>query len=163
MWVRLDEWMVGSGEIALPDAGAVLAGVGIRIRGAVDAPSVVAPGITALDPALPPSEAEYGVHGVVTNARDIFYEPEFDGQSKHGGCEFLIAIDSLRLTGEVSGVQARDWTFKSGSALTLRGYLEVIAEYEWDDVDLPGERRDWTVRTVLPGPRFHVLDLKPRF
>jgi hypothetical protein len=151
--------MVGDGEISLPDAGAVLSDVGIRIRGVVD--DVAGTGIAAIDEATRPSEIEYRVHGIVTSAQDVFYDPEFDGQSKHAGCEFLMATASLRLTGEVEGARARQWTFNSGSPLTLRGHFEVIADYEWEGFDLPGERRDWVVHDLVRGSRFHMLDIDP--
>lgn len=162
MWVRLAEWMVVDNEPVLPVVGAMLPDVGVRISGVLDKEELSAPGIVMVDPAMVPPEVEYRVRGTIAGAKDIFVDQDF-GNDAHYGCEFLIDAPRLQLTGEVVGGHAAE--FKPGIALTIRGQMEVIAAYEWEDFSLPGLRQDWLVRQVV-GPfgslGDYMLDLEAR-
>jgi len=159
MWVRLEEFMVMDDEPPLPKRGAVVSNVGVRIRGRVDYEESPV-GLLPVDPTTAPMETAYRVTGVITKPQDIYVDAGFDGSSKHVGCEFLIDASPLQLTGEVVGGHAEAFEFQLGTTLTLRGQLDMIAEYEWEGFDLPGHRRDWLVRQVLgPFGSHYMLDL----
>jgi hypothetical protein len=149
--------MIMDGKPPLPEAGAVLARVGIRVYGV---PSGAEPG--SLDSVvvvhgtdkIDPQPTEYRLTGVASEARDVDAGP---GGMTHTLAEFVLAVDDDRYQVQFEG---RARAVVPGASVTVTGKLALVGDYEWDAFQLTDTRDDWLVQAVLArGTGDAMLDL----
>ncbi len=156
MWVRVADWMLLEDEPSRPDAGSVLRGVGVRLRGVVAAADSATPdGVVEVCEAddSDPHLSMYSLTGTASDAADVWTNTTRSrwrrGSNEHSGVEFVLAVGPDRFLVSCDGRAADVGT---GSRLTATGRLALIGEYEWEGFELTDTRADWLVTEVVDLP-----------
>jgi len=155
LWVRVRAWELGDQLFV----GEVLPSQAIRVTGTVEpfhAP--VRERISQVDgPHVDPDAVEYVVTGSVVTATD--YQSDTGSGPHHAGTDVVLSVNGDLMQSQIAG-PASD--IDIGSALTVRGRLSHIGDYEWDAFGLVDTRRAWAIEEVhrLPDDDL-MLRLRP--
>lgn len=145
MWVRLPSWMIHDEDPPLPTAGAVLAGVGIRVEGKLSqSPPGEPEGVVELSRGTP-AHVAYRVTGRGGPAKDVFVGG-VGGHPEHAGGEFVLSLGAERVQACFEG---RAQEVASEDHVSMTGSLWIVGSYEWDAFDLVDTRTVWFVRAVV--------------
>ena len=128
-----------------PVAGGILPNEGIRIRGTVESSHTPAQEcISTIGGSLAdPGAVEYVLAGSVVTATD--FQSDTGTGPLHAGTDVVLSVNGDLMQSQIAG-PASD--IEIGSALTVRGRLVHIRDYEWDAFGLVDTRRSWSIEEV---------------
>ena len=149
MWVSLEPWIVGDGQIPELRAGDVLRAVGLRAACRSIAASDAAAGVVELTERGAAGSPLYRLTGVVTWGRQ-------PSSVLLDAGDFLVLAepDTVRVppqSRDSHGMEPYSPSFhvpNVGTRASIVGALEVVPSYEWDAFEFPDARRDWQVTDI---------------
>ena len=149
MWVSLEPWIVGDGEIPELRSGDMLCDVGLRAACRGIATSDAAAGVVELTERGAAGAPLYRLTGVVTWGR----QPS-SVLLDAGAFLVLAEPDTFRVSPQSRDAQGMEPYSPSfhvpdvGTHASIVGTLEVVPSYEWDAFEFPDARRDWRVTGI---------------
>lgn len=144
MWTYLPLWLGQDGEVDELSPGSLLRGTALpaSCRTVVTAESSPSSDMVQVEPEV--DGFLYDVTGLDGEVRDVLTD-RGDGESVRIGSEFLLTSGAMRFIARTADFPVDE---VSGSTVTVRCSLHVMADYEADAFDLPDVREDWIVEAV---------------
>jgi hypothetical protein len=149
VWVSLETWLIGDGQVPELVLGAVVRNCGLRLNSSY---------LNATD------QLPEGVREVrVDDAGRVRYEVTGRCQSVTSPMAALIALPGWRTIAEPEAYRAADgaldfpalepWSERfrppaPNEMLKAEGWLAVVADHEWDAFAIPDSRMDWRVQRI---------------
>jgi hypothetical protein len=150
VWATLATWLLGDGEVAELAVGDILRDVGIRLDCSTLGPATGSTfGAFALNDARK-GTAQYRLRGtclaLARTQQTALIELEHAAiLAEPADVRPVPGVDH----GALERYSADFLPPEEGQAAEAEGWLEVVADYEWDAFELPDARRNWVLAGIL--------------